>query len=122
MIRKIGISAVFALAIIISLIVERSVVTKHYFTMVFASLFFLYWCIEFVLEYVEFRKAYQKKYKYYKAKLINENNLSKELIEKENKKYYKRFKGSMLKESLLKLGVIAGLFGGFLAIFIAIFI
>lgn len=122
MIRKVSVSAALILAVIISAIVEATLYTKHYATLVFSALFFLYWTVEFVLSYVEFRQTYPERYKVYKAKIINENNLTLEMIENDNKKYYKRFKSTMIKDSVLKFGIIIGLFGAFVTLVVAIFI
>ena len=122
MIRRISVSAALILAVIISAIVEATVVSKHYATLVFSAVFFLYWTGEMIFSYINFRKTYPEKYKFYKAKLVNESNISLEVIEQDNKKYYKRFKSTMLKDSLLKLGIIAGLFGVAVTLIVAMFI
>lgn len=120
MIRKIITSSGLALAIIISAIVEASYVTKHYFTLAFALAFFTYWSVELVIWYIKFRKTYSKKYQFYKARLINSSNITLEMIEMNNKKYYKRFKTSMLKDSLLRLLAFLGSIG--IAITILVFL
>lgn len=103
MIRKLVISLSLILGMIISAVIERGVVSKHYATLAFALAFSAYWTVEFILDYIEFRKTYNKKYDFYKARLVNSTNLSLEQIEKDHKLYYKKFKRSMLKESFLKI-------------------
>jgi len=40
----------------------------------------------------------------------------------DNKKYYKKFKTTMLKQSILKLGLVIGFFGVFVTLIVGIFI
>lgn len=108
MIRRIAVSFGLAFSLLISAVVELNRTTKHYATFAFAFAIFLYWSVELLISYIQFRKTYDSKYQFYKAKLVNSSNLNIETIENNNKKYYKRFKLTMLKESLLRL---AGFFG-----------
>ena len=122
MIRKIVASTGLALGVILSAILERNLTAKHYFTLSFVAALALYWVAELIVMYVDFRKTYPKRYAFYKAKLVNESNIDMLTIEQNNKKYYKKFKTTMLKDSLLKLGIILAVFGVALAMIISIFI
>ncbi len=101
MIRKLAISSILVLGFIISAIVETSLNVKQYFAISFAIVFAFYWTAEFSFEYFQFRKTYESKFKIYKAKIVNEKNISLDIIEKNEKVYYKKFKKSMIKNSFL---------------------
>ena len=122
MMRKILLSALFALGVIISAILEKGVASKHYFTLSFTGALLIYWIVEMILSYIEFRKSYEKKYKIYKVKLLNSTNLSLNEIEREDDKYYKRFKRTMLKDSASRICLIAGLAGLFIAVIVTIIV
>lgn len=112
MIRRISISSALSLGLILSLIFERNVVGHHYATLVFAGVFALYWMIELILDYVDFRKRYIKEYDIYKVQLLNSNaSLTMEMIDSGKKRYYKKFKRTKLKESTFRIVTICCLLG-----------
>ena len=119
MIRKTAISSALLLSILISLIVERNVLGKHYFTLSFTLVFAVYLTVEFVLFYISFRKTYTQRYKIYKAEKVNSSNITMQVIDRENKKYYRRFKRSMLKDSFLRFSPILVCIGASVAIIVS---
>jgi len=122
MIRKLSVTGGLAIGLIISVILERNLEGKHIATFVFAILLAAYWTAELVVSYIEFRKKYPEKYKYYKAKLVNEKNMELDTIENSNTLYYKKFKRSMLKESLIEFSKIVVAFGLFIAFLVGVII
>ncbi len=95
---------------------------KSYLLMAFTALFFLYWAIEFVLDYVASKKDYEERFKYYAAELVNKNNISMEEIEKNKKKYFAKFKRSIMNERWWQIGKICLCFGIFIALIVAMFV
>lgn len=95
---------------------------KSYLLMAFTALFFLYWAIEFVLDYVASKKDYEERFKYYAAELVNKNNISMEEIEKNKKKYFAKFKRSIMNETWWQIGKICLCFGIFIALIVAMFV
>lgn len=122
MIRKLSVSFGLGLGVLISAICELNVSGKHYVSLAFASAFFLYWAAEFIASYVFFRLGYKEKYRFYKVQLINSSNLTMEIINNNNKKYYKQFKRTMLKDSAIKILYIFILLGLCVATLVALFV
>ena len=122
MIRKLAFSFGLGLGTLISVICELNLKGKHYCSLAFAAAFFLYWLVELIIGYVYFRLSYKDEYKYYKVQLINKSNLTMELINNNNKKYYKAFKRTMLKDSSLKILYIVAALGLCVATIIAMFV
>ena len=117
MIRKLAVTGGLSIGLIVSVILERNLETKHIATFIFAIVISAYWFAEFIYSYVLFRLNYKNEYVYFKAKLINEKNMSSQAIDDNHKFYYKKFKKSMLKSSFLefsKILVALGLFIAFL--------
>lgn len=90
-------------ALLVSVLVEFfcSAWQKNYFTMAITAVFFLYWGIEFVLDYIESKKDYPAKFEYFSAEYVNKHNIPLEEIEKNRKYYYKKFKKSITKDILI---------------------
>lgn len=123
MIRKLSVTASLILGIILSVIFERNVYGRHYATLAFVCALSLYWVIELILDYISFRKAYAKGYQIYKVEMLNSSPvLTMEMIERNNKKYYKRFKKTKMKESALKIALICSVFGIFVAVICGFFL
>lgn len=87
-------------ALLVSVLVEYFCSTwpKNYFTMAFVAVFFLYWGVEFVLDYVESKKDYPSRFEYYSAEYVNKHDIELAEIEKNHKFYFKKFKKSIWKE------------------------
>ena len=99
--RKFIVSFVFIVLIVAVALIEHYLSPwKMYFSMSLAAVYFLYIGVEFTLDYVNFVKGYKERYTLYKAELVNKMNLPLEVIESQNKKYYKRFKRSILSERI----------------------
>lgn len=90
-------------ALLVALLVEYFCSTwlKNYFTMAFTAIFFLYWGVEFVLDYIESKKGYPARFEYFSAEYVNKHDISLEEIEKNHKYYFKKFKRSIAKEIII---------------------
>ncbi len=99
--RKIIITGVLGLGLLLSVLLEGGLNSKNYFTLSFSLVLSLYWCFEFVLNYVDFRLTYDDGYKIFKAELVNRLNLK--IDEIDDKIYYKKFKRTMLNKSVFEL-------------------
>ncbi len=122
--RKFIITCCLLAAILVVALVEYYCIDwqKSYLLMSFTAVFFLYWAIEFVLDYVAAKKDYEERFKYYAAELVNKNNLTMEDIEKNRKKYFAKFKRSIANERWWQIGKICLCFGIAIAIIVAIFV
>ena len=120
MIRKLAVTGGLSIGLIISVILERNLETKHIATFIFAIVISAYWFAEFIYSYVLFRLGYKDEYTYFKAKLVNEKDIPINIIENNNKLYYKKFKKSMLKASFLEFSKILVAFGLFIAFLTAL--
>ncbi len=100
--RKFIVTCSLLVALTIAVLVEYFCSTwpKSYFTMALTAIFFIYWGVEFVLDYVESKKSYPDRFTYYSAELVNKKDMPLSEIEANHKMYYKKFKRSIAQEIL----------------------
>ena len=123
MIRRIIISSIAILGLILSIIFERNISGTHFASLSFAGIISIYWFIELLLDYISFRKKYSKEYDIYKVQLLNSSNqLTLENINERDKVYYRRFKRTKLRESCYRIIVLICFLGIILALIIGFFI
>lgn len=120
--RRYCITALLVLGLIISAVLEKDLVIKHYATLSFALMISFYWFIETIIMYVIFRKSYPEEYKLYIAQTVNNKDISANEIIADNKKYYKRFKRTMLKDSFINFSYILVTVGLMIAFIVAMII
>ncbi len=122
--RKFYVTCGFLIAILVAALIEYycSSWPKIYFTMAFVSLFFLYWGIEFVLDYVQATKEYEERYQLYVAEKINKSGIDAEQIRKNRKKYYAAFKRSIFAERFWQVAKFLLCFGATIAIIVAMIV
>lgn len=101
--RKFIVTCSLLCALVVSVLVEYFCSTwpKNYFTMALVAVFFLYWGVEFVLDYVESKKKYADRFSYFSAEYVNKHDIPLEEIEKNHKLYFKKFKRSIAKEIIV---------------------
>ncbi len=92
---------------------------KSYFTMSIVAIFFLYWGVEFVLDYANAVKGYPERYQVYLAQQVNKLNLPLETFQQNNKKYYAKFKRSIFKERMYQIFKFLFCFGAGIGIVVA---
>ena len=75
--RKFIVTCSLLVALTIAILVEYFCSTwpKSYFTMALTAIFFIYWGVEFVLDYVESKKSYPDRFTYYSAELVNKKDM-----------------------------------------------
>lgn len=119
--RKFIVTSSLLGALLVSVLVEYFCSTwpKNYFTMALTAIFFLYWGVEFVLDYVESKKDYPDRFAYFSAEYVNKHDISLEEIEKSHKRYFKKFKRSISKEILIHYGKFLVCFSLTIAIIVA---
>lgn len=120
--RRYCITALLVLGLIISAVLEKDLITKHYVTLSFALAIALYWFVETIIMYVAFRKTYPEEYKLYIAQTVNNKNISADEILADNKRYYKKFKRTMLKDSFINFSYILITIGLMVAFIVAMVI
>lgn len=104
--RRYIITLMLGIGLVIAVILEKNLESKHYATLSFALLISVYWVVETIIMYVEFRKTYPENYKLYIAQIVNQKDISAEQVKLENKKYYKQFKRTMIKDSWIGISYI----------------
>lgn len=74
-----------------------------YFALAFGCLICLFWCVLWIIDYfVDYkRENLEERYQLYCAVLVNTTALTLDLIKKNDKIYYKKFKRTLIKEKLL---------------------
>lgn len=87
--------------------------------MALTAVFFLYWGVEFILDYVESKKDYPDRFAFFSAEYVNKYDISLEEIEKKKKIYFKKFKRSIFKEVALHYGKFLTCFSIVIAIIVA---
>lgn len=92
---------------------------KSYFTMALTAAFFIYWGVEFVLDYVASKKGYEARFQYFAAEKVNKLNIPLEIIENNRKKYFKQFKRSIIAERFTYFMKIFLAFGAAVALIVA---
>lgn len=119
--RKFIVTSSLLGALLVSVLVEYFCSTwpKNYFTMALTAIFFLYWGVEFVLDYVESKKDYPNRFAYFSAEYVNKHDIPLEEIEKDHKHYFKKFKHSISKEILIHYGKFLVCFSLTIAIIVA---
>lgn len=120
--RKFIVTCSLLVAIIVAMLVEYYCSPwKSYFTMAFTAVFFIYWGVEFVLDFVASKKEYPKRFEYFAAELVNKKDISLELIEQNRKKYFAQFKRSIFKERIVYILKFLISFAAALALIIGMF-
>ncbi len=119
--RKFIITCCLLAAILVGALVEYYCFDwpKSYLLMAFTAAFFLYWGIEFVLDYVDSKKDYEERFKYFCAELVNKNNITMQDIENNRKKYFAKFKRSIIRERWWHYGKICLCLGVTIALVVA---
>lgn len=95
---------------------------KSYLLISFVAVFFAYWGVEFVLDYVQSKADYEDRFQYFAAEQVNKYNISMEEIQKNKKKYFSKFKRSIMRERWWQYGKIALCFGIFIALVVALIV
>lgn len=117
--RKFIVTCSLILAIVIAVLVEYYCSPwKSYFTMSLTAVFFIYWGVEFVLDYVAYKKEWPAKFEYFAAEKVNKYDIPLEQIEQNRKKYFAQFKRSILGERLGYIAKFLVSFGAALALII----
>ena len=90
-----------------------------YFALTFGCLLSLMWVIILLVDYFLYysRENLKDQYKVYCAMLVNSTALTLEIIQKNDKIYYKKFQKTLIKEKLLDWLKIFFVFGLFIALF-----
>ncbi len=90
-----------------------------YFALTFGCALSLMWVILLLVDYFLYykRENLKERYKVYCAMLVNTSALTLEIIQKNDKIYYKKFQKTLIKEKLLDWLKIIFVFGLFIALF-----
>lgn len=122
--RKFIVTCSLLCALLVSVLVEYFCSTwdKNYFTMALTAAFFLYWGVEFVIDYIESKKEYAGRFSYFSAEYVNKYDISIEEIEKNHKLYFKKFKRSIAKEIIIHYGKFLVCFSIAVAIVVAMWL
>lgn len=99
--RKFIITCCLLVAILIAVFLEYYLSPwKNYFTISLTAVFFIYWAVEFILDFISFKRSYPKMFQYFAVEKVNKLDISLEEIDKNKKKYFAEFKRSIFKERL----------------------
>ncbi len=99
--RKFIVNLLALVVIVVTVILENqfAVYDKKYVTLSLTAVYFIYWAIEFVFDFIKFKQTYPQRYKLFLAELINKNFLSMDIIKANEKKYKKKFRHYIFKEA-----------------------